>query len=67
LPVADKYSLGEKKEKALAVGKTLDERDALIKQDNALSQSNESAWIEVGKKGDVKNSLQEQAMNAYVD
>ncbi len=67
LPVQDKYDAPDKKDKALAVGKTLNDEQAVLAQDNLINDKKKSAWVEVDAKGKVKNSLSQSALSSYVD
>ena len=67
LPVQDKYDAPDKKDKALAVGKTLNDEQAVLAQDNLINDKKKSAWVEVDAKGKVKNAISQSALSSYVD
>ncbi len=68
LPVKDKYENPEDKNKALAVGKTLDDEQALSEQDKNVKENKTSAFLPLIYNGkSVSNSLKSDALNAYVD
>ncbi len=67
LPVQDKYDSPDKKDKALAVGKTLNDEQAVKEQDSSINDDKKSAWVEVDCKGKVKNALSESALSSYID
>ena len=68
LPVKDKYEKIEDKDHALAVGKTLDDEQALAEQDKNVKENKTSAFLPLIYNGkSVSNSLKSDALNGYVD
>lgn len=69
LPISDKYEKLEDKEKALAVGKTVSDKDALLVQDKDFFTSGGSAFMEasVDKNGKVKDAVNSETLKAYID
>lgn len=69
LPISDKYEKLEDKEKALAVGKTVDDKEALLVQDKEFFSKGESAFMEasIDKNGKIKDTINSETLKAYMD
>ena len=69
LPVSDKFEKPEDKIKAMAYGKTLDETDALVAQDESYESNGVSEFLPVykDKNGVNKHALKEDGLNACID
>lgn len=70
LPVSDKYEKLEDKEKSLAVGKTLNDREALLTQDVEFFERGESAFSSAtldSKSGKIKNAVDKKTFDAYMN
>lgn len=69
LPVSDKYEKYDEKDKSMAVGKTLGDKDALLSQDSYIEVNGCSAFmpVEKDKKGNFKNVTDIDTLNAYID
>ena len=69
MPISDKYDNDKEKESAVAVGKTLDDEQAVITQDKNFFDNGESLIISAKldkKEGKIKNAVGKDALNAYV-
>lgn len=69
LPVSDKYEPPKDKIVPLAVGKTLNEQDAISAQDGEFNALGKSAFLPVkkDKSGNVKNACDKDTMQSFVD
>lgn len=69
LPVSDKFTKEEDKEKPMAIGRTLSEREALFAQDKTVLEKGESDFlpISVDKNGKVKNGMTAEVLSSYID
>ena len=70
LPVSDKYDKPEDKGGALAVGQTLNDKQALEVQDKEFFERGESDFAPVKidpKKGEIKNAVDKETLLAYMD
>ncbi len=70
LPVSDKYEKAEDKVKNLAVGKTVNEEQALLTQDVEFFERGESDFscaIVDEKSGKIKNAVDKETFNAYMN
>ncbi len=69
LPITDKYEKQEEKQTTLAVGKTLDDDDALIVQDEEFFENKKSLTIpaDIDEKGNKKHVVDGKTLEAYLD
>ncbi len=70
LPISDKYEKIEDKEKTLAVGKTVNDRDAILVQDKGFFDCGESEFLGAtidAKSGKIKDTIDEKTLKAYID
>ncbi len=69
LPVSDKYKNQGKREETMAVGKTLDDKNALIAQDLEFFVNGGSAFTpaSIDNKGKINNAIDEQTMYDYIE
>ena len=69
LPVSDKYLKPDEKVGAMADGKTLNDKNALVSQDKNFYSNGESKFmpINLDSKGEVKNALDKDELNEYIN
>ncbi|MBQ3219688.1 MAG: PD-(D/E)XK nuclease family protein [Clostridia bacterium] len=70
LPISDKYEKEEDKSASLAVGKTLDDKDAICSQDSEFFLSGQSEFLPAKidqRNGKVKNCANKDVLSGYMD
>ena len=69
LPIADKYEKPEEKGGYMADGRTLNQKDAIESQDKTFFDNGGSEFmpIKMDKQGNLKNTLESNALSSYLD
>ena len=70
LPINDKYEKEEDKSESIAVGKTLEETDALNAQDREFLSEGKSSFLPAKldkRNGKIKNCVSKDAFDGYID